>query len=94
MAALPNVLLQSDADAQETQEWLDALAGVPPKAAARRKVRRVGKRNIAGYSRNTGRKERRRDHAPAAVSCDSNRNERGEKRCSSCSQHRSIRRAR
>ncbi len=28
MASLPNVLLQSDTDAQETQEWLEALAGV------------------------------------------------------------------
>ncbi|GAA5179068.1 pyruvate dehydrogenase (acetyl-transferring), homodimeric type [Niveibacterium umoris] len=28
MAALPNVLLQSDTDALETQEWLEALAGV------------------------------------------------------------------
>ncbi len=28
MAALPNVLLQSDADAQETQEWLEALSAV------------------------------------------------------------------
>src|SRR6516225_7932470 len=28
MAALPNVLLQSDADAQETQEWLEALTAV------------------------------------------------------------------
>ncbi|MEY3201527.1 MAG: pyruvate dehydrogenase (acetyl-transferring), homodimeric type, partial [Pseudomonadota bacterium] len=28
MAALPNVLLQSDPDAQETQEWLDALEAV------------------------------------------------------------------
>ncbi|WP_374604596.1 pyruvate dehydrogenase (acetyl-transferring), homodimeric type [Niveibacterium sp.] len=28
MASLPNVLLQSDIDAQETKEWLEALAGV------------------------------------------------------------------
>ncbi|WP_018609310.1 pyruvate dehydrogenase (acetyl-transferring), homodimeric type [Uliginosibacterium gangwonense] len=28
MAAVPHVLLQSDADRQETQEWLDALSGV------------------------------------------------------------------
>ena len=28
MAALPNVLLQSDPDSQETQEWLDALEAV------------------------------------------------------------------
>jgi len=28
MAALPNVLLQNDPDAQETREWLEALAGV------------------------------------------------------------------
>ncbi|MCL2657749.1 MAG: pyruvate dehydrogenase (acetyl-transferring), homodimeric type [Betaproteobacteria bacterium] len=28
MAALPNALLQSDMDAQETQEWLDALTAV------------------------------------------------------------------
>ena len=36
MAALPNVLLQSDADAQETQEWLDALAGVIAKEGPER----------------------------------------------------------
>ncbi len=28
MAALPNVLLSSDTDSQETREWLDALEGV------------------------------------------------------------------
>ena len=28
MTALPNLLLQADPDAQETREWLDALAAV------------------------------------------------------------------
>ncbi|AUX21583.1 pyruvate dehydrogenase [Sorangium cellulosum] len=36
MAASPNVLLQSDVDAQETQEWLDALAAVLAKEGPER----------------------------------------------------------